>query len=148
MKKIPFLIFFITVLSTSAVFAQKKIVKTEEAPLPVGPYSQGVIANGFFFGAGQTGVDPKTRKLVEGGIEQETTQTLENIKAVLKAANLDLTNVVNATVYLKDMNDFAKMNAIYGKYFSTNPPARTTISIVSLPGGANVEIAVVAVLKK
>lgn len=148
MKKIPFVLIFIAILSTSDLFAQKKIIKTDEAPSPIGPYSQGVVANGFFFVAGQIGVDPKVRQLVSGGVEQETVQIMENIKSILKAANLDLTHVVNTTIYVKDINQFAKVNEIYGKYFTGDYPARATIGVANLPGGANIEIAVVALLKK
>lgn len=147
MKKILFLALFLTAAGTMIGFAQKKIIKTDEAPVPIAPYSQGVVANGFLFVAGQVGLDPKTRQLVPGGMEAETVQIMENIKAILKAANLDLTQVVNTTIYLKDISNFAKVNEIYGKYFTTDFPARTTVGVANLPGNANIEIAVVAVAK-
>ena len=147
MKKILFLVSFLTVAGAMTGFAQKKIIKTDEAPVPIAPYSQGVVANGFLFVAGQVGLDPKTRQLVPGGLEAETAQIMENIKAILKVANLDLTHVVNTTIYLKDIGNFAKVNEIYGKYFTADFPARTTVGVANLPGGANIEIAVVAVVK-
>ncbi len=147
MKKILFTTLFLACIPTSTVFAQKRIIQTTEAPQPIAPYSQGVVANGFLFVAGQVGLDPKTRQLVTGGIEAETVQVIENIKAILKAANLDVTHVVNTTIYLKDISNFAKVNEIYGKYFTADFPARTTVGVANLPGGANIEIAVVAVMK-
>lgn len=139
---------FLVLGIVSAFSQQKEIVKTDQAPMPIGPYSQAVKANGFLFLAGQIGANPSNRKLVEGGIEAETVRVLENIKAVLFAANATLEDVVNTTIYLKDINDFAKMNAIYAKYFTSNYPARATIGVANLPGGANIEMAVVAVLPK
>lgn len=128
-------------------FAQhKEIVKTDKAPVPIAPYSQGVKSNGLLFVAGQIGLDPANRKLVEGGFETETIQIMANIKAVLEAAGCKMDDIVNTTIYMKDMNNFAKVNEIYGKYFTGNFPARTTIGVANLPGGANIEIAVVAAL--
>ncbi|AFK02991.1 endoribonuclease L-PSP [Emticicia oligotrophica DSM 17448] len=126
-------------------FAQhKEIIKTDKAPVPIAPYSQAIKSNGFVFVAGQIGLDPATRKLVEGGFEAETVRIMENIKAILEAADLKLSDVVNTTIYIKDINNFAKVNEIYGKYFTGDFPARTTIGVANLPGGANIEIAVVA----
>jgi 2-iminobutanoate/2-iminopropanoate deaminase len=96
------------------------------------------------FVAGQVGLDPKTRQLVAGGFEQETVQVMKNIEAILAAAGLGFADVVNTTIYLKDVGNFAKVNEIYGRYFTGDYPARTTVGVAALPGNANVEIAVVA----
>ena len=146
MKRI--LIISVLLISGSAVFAQKKqIIKTDAAPVPIAPYRQARKANGFIFVAGQIGPDPSTRKLVEGGVEKETHQIMNNISAVLKAAGVDLKHVVNTTIYLKDLSNFELVNKIYGTYFTGDFPARTTIGVANLPGGASIEIAVVAVAK-
>lgn len=102
-------------------------VRTEKAPLPIGPYSLAVAAGDFLFISGQGGLDPKTKTVVSGDIETQTRQTLENIKAILYAAGLSLEKVVKVTVFLKDMKDFKKMNDVYSTYFGANPPARTTV---------------------
>ncbi|MFN8356074.1 MAG: RidA family protein [Spirosomataceae bacterium] len=125
----------------------KTIVKTDKAPTPIGPYSQAVKANGFIFVAGQIGLEPTTRKLVEGGIEKETVQVLENIKAILTAAGSSLNSVVNTTIYLKDLSHFEVVNRIYATYFATEPPARATIQVANLPGGASLQMVVVALEK-
>ena len=123
---------------------EKKIVTTEKAPKAIGPYSVGVKLAQLVFTAGQAGIDPSTGKLVEGGIEAETRQTLTNIKNILEAANSGIDRVLKCTVFLKDMADFAKMNAVYGTFFTENPPARTTVQVAALPVGAIVEIDAVA----
>jgi 2-iminobutanoate/2-iminopropanoate deaminase len=122
----------------------RQVIKTDQAPVPTAPYSQAIKANGFLFVAGQVGLDPKTRQLVAGGFEQETTQVMKNIQAILAAAGLGFADVVNTTIYLKDVGNFAKVNEIYGRYFTGDYPARTTVGVAALPGNANVEIAVVA----
>ena len=134
-------------LLTFTSFAQnKEIIKTDKAPVPIAPYSQGIKANGFLFVSGQIGLNPSTRKLVEGGMEAEATQILENIRVILSAGGARMEDIVSTTVYLKDMDDFQKMNAIYGKYFTANFPTRSTVGISSLAGGANIEITVTALL--
>lgn len=135
---------FALFLSSLSIFAQKKIIKTDQAPVPIAPYSQAVEANGLIFVAGQIGLNPQTRQLVPGGFEAEATQVMENIKAILLAAGLTMDDIVNTTIYLKDVAYFQKINDIYGKYFNGNFPARTTVGVNNLPGGASVEIAVVA----
>ncbi len=125
----------------------KKIIFTDKAPKAIGPYSQAIRTESMVFTAGQAGLDPATGELVEGGIEAQTRQVLTNLKHVLEASDSDLNYVVKTTVFLKDMNDFAKMNAIYGEFFSKNPPARSTIAAAALPKGALVEIEVIALLK-
>ncbi|MGV3586678.1 MAG: Rid family detoxifying hydrolase [Adhaeribacter sp.] len=125
----------------------KKIIKTAQAPQPIGPYSQAVAANGFLFVAGQVGANPQTRQLVTESFEAEATQVLENIKHILKAAGLDFRHVVKATIYVKDIGQFAKVNEIYGKYFVSDPPARETVQVANLPGNASIEISVIATME-
>ena len=125
----------------------KKVIYTDKAPKAIGPYSQAIQTESMVFTAGQAGLDPATGELVKGGIEAETRQVLTNLKHVLEASDSGLNFVVKTTVFLKDMNDFAKMNAIYGEFFSQNPPARSTIAAAALPKGALVEIEAVAILK-
>lgn len=143
MKKNIFTLFFL--FSTVFCIAQKKVIQTDQAPAPIGSYSQAVEANGMVFVAGQIGLNPQTRQLVAGGVEAEAAQIMDNIKAILKAANLSLADIVNTTIYVKDLAHFSKINEIYGKYFEGNFPARATIGVDNLPGGAALEIAVVAV---
>ncbi|RYU94634.1 RidA family protein [Emticicia agri] len=136
-------------LSNTLVFAQnKEIVETKNAPVPIAPYSQGVKANGMLYVAGQIGLKPENRKLVEGGVEAETVQIMENIKAIVEAAGAKMEDIVNTTIYMKDIGNFAKVNELYGQYFTGKFPARTTIGVANLPGGASIEIAVIAVLPK
>ncbi|HEY6489246.1 MAG: Rid family detoxifying hydrolase [Terracidiphilus sp.] len=125
----------------------KSVIATAAAPAAIGPYSQGIRVGNLVFTAGQAALDPATGQLVPGGITEQTTRTLENLKAVLQAAGTDLTKTVKATVYLKDMNDFAAMNAVYGKYLAPEgvaAPARTTIEAARLPKDALVEIELIA----
>ena len=124
-------------------------VQTENAPAAIGPYSQAVVVNGLVFTAGQVAIDPATHKLVEGGIEEQTRQVLDNLGAVLEAAGSSLSRVVKTTVFLTYMGNFAAMNAIYAKYFDTDvPPARSTIQVADLPLGAMIEIECVATLEQ
>ena len=124
----------------------KTIIHTDKAPPAAGPYSQAVTANGFVYTAGQVGVDPATRQFSGDTIEAQTRQVLNNLVAVLEAAGCTFADVVKATVFLSDMNNFAAMNAIYGEYFQTNPPARSTVQVARLPLDAKVEIELVAAL--
>ena len=124
----------------------RKAVRTEGAPLPIGPYEQAVIAGPFVFLSGQVGIDPSAGKMAAGGVSEQTTRALENIKAVLEAAGSSLSRVVRAGVYLADMSDFSAMNEVYAKYFGDAKPARTTIAVKGLPAGALVEIDAVALL--
>ena len=125
----------------------KKIIYTDKAPKAIGPYSQAVRSEALVYTAGQVGIDPAGGELVEGGIEAQTRQVLTNLKNVLEASDSGLNFVVKTTVFLKDMNDFAKMNAIYAGFFPENPPARSTIAVAGLPKGALVEIEAVALLR-
>jgi 2-iminobutanoate/2-iminopropanoate deaminase len=122
----------------------KKIISTAQAPKAIGPYSQAVIANGFAFLSGQIALDPATMQLIEGDIAAQTEQVLKNLKAVLEACGSSLAAVVKTTVFLKDMGEFSEMNAVYGKYFSENPPARATVEAARLPRDVRVEIECIA----
>lgn len=124
----------------------KKIIHTEHAPAAVGPYSQAIVANGFVFTAGQIPLIPSEGKLIEGDVQVQTRQSLENLRAVLEAAGSNLENVVKTTVFLDSMDDFAKMNAIYAEFFGDNPPSRSAVEAARLPLGALVEIEAVALV--
>jgi 2-iminobutanoate/2-iminopropanoate deaminase len=121
-----------------------KYVSTSRAPQPIGPYSQGVIAGGFLYCSGQIALDPATGELVGGDVATQTDRVLRNLIAVLHEAKMGPENVVKATVYLADMDDFPKMNEVYGRFLGAKPPARTTIAAAGLPRGVRVEIDVVA----
>ena len=122
----------------------KQTVRTDNAPKPIGPYSQAVKTGHLVFVAGQGCMNPKTGQMERASIQSETRQVLENVKSILEAAGSSLDRVVKTTCYLADMNDFQAMNAIYAEYFSTEPPARTTIQAARLPGDIRVEIEVIA----
>ena len=122
----------------------RQIISTEGAPKAIGPYSQAVRSAGLLFLAGQIPIDPATGKLVEGDIATQTERVLENIKAILEAAGSSLERVVKTTVFLKDVNEFAAMNEMYGRYFPQNAPARSTIEAARLPRDARVEIDAIA----
>jgi 2-iminobutanoate/2-iminopropanoate deaminase len=122
----------------------RRIIKTGEAPQAIGPYSQAVVAGGLVFASGQIPLDPATGELVEGSIAEQTEQVLRNLSALLEAAGTGLDRVVKTTVFLADMNDFAAMNEVYGRYFSEEPPARSTVQAARLPRDARVEIDVIA----
>ena len=121
-----------------------EVIQTDKAAAPIGPYSQAIKANGFVFVAGEKGIDPATGKIVPGGIAAETRQTLENIKNILEAAGSSLDRSVQSFVYLTDIGEFAQMNEVYARYFTVNPPGRTTVGVSALPAGARVEITVTA----
>ena len=118
----------------------KEIIATEKGPKAIGPYSQAVKANGFIFTAGQVAFDPATGQLVEGDVARQTARVFENLKAIVEAAGSSLDRAVKATVYLKDMNDFAAMNEVYARYFPANAPARSTVEAARLPRDVRVEI--------
>lgn len=122
----------------------KKIVHTDKAPQAIGPYSQAVRTEQMVYTAGQIGLDPATMEVVSGGVEAETRQVLNNLKQVLEAANSGLNYVVKTTVFLRDMADFPKMNAVYAEFFPENPPARSTIAVAALPRGVALEIEAIA----
>lgn len=125
----------------------RRIVATDGAPAAIGPYSQGVIAGGFLFTAGQIPLDPRTGQLVEGGIEPQTRQALANVLAILAAAGLGARDVVKVTLYLVDLGDYAAVNEVYGRVFDTAPPARSVVQVAALPRGARIEVEAVAALR-
>ena len=121
-----------------------EVIRDPGSAAPIGPYSQGIKAGGFVFVAGEKGIDPATGEIVEGGIEAETRQTLENVRGILAAAGATMDDVVATAVHMVNLGDFARMNAVYGEYFVANPPGRTTVGVTSLPAGAAVEITATA----
>jgi len=124
----------------------KDIVLTDRGPKPIGPYSQAVKSNGLLFVSGQVAIDPRSNDFVHGDIRQQTERALENLKGILEASGANLHHVVKTTVFLKDMNDFAAMNEVYGRFFTAAPPARSTVQVARLPKDALVEIEVIASL--
>jgi 2-iminobutanoate/2-iminopropanoate deaminase len=127
----------------------KTTVLTKEAPAPIGPYSQGIISTGdFLFTAGQIALDPKSGQIVAGDIKVQTRQVMNNITAILRQAGVTMSDVVKTTVFLKDMNEFAGMNEVYGEYFKETPPARSTVEVARLPRDVKVEIEVIAAVKR
>lgn len=121
-----------------------KQISTQNAPAAIGPYSQAIEVNGFVYASGQLPIDPATGAFPEGGVKEQTRQSLLNVKAILEEAGLALSNVVKTTVYLADMGDFAAMNEVYSKFFAQPFPARSAIAVKALPKGALVEVEVVA----
>jgi len=122
----------------------REVVSTKDAPQAIGPYSQAIKANGFVFTSGQIAIDPATQQLVAGDVATQTERVLRNLSEILEAAGSGLGKVVRSTVFLKDMNDFGAMNQVYGKYFSSSPPARSTVEVARLPKDVLVEIDVIA----
>ena len=125
---------------------KKNVIHTDMAPKAIGPYSQAIRTESMVYTAGQIGLDTVTGELIGSTVEEQTRQALTNIRNVLEAAGSSIDHVVKTTVFLKDMNDFAKMNAIYAEFFGENPPARSTIAVAGLPKGGLVEIEAVALL--
>lgn len=124
----------------------RTVVHTDKAPKAIGPYSQAIRTETMIYTAGQTGLDPATGELVAGGVEAQTRQVLTNLKHVIEAAGSSVGNVVKTTVFLTDMSDFPKMNAIYAEFFGENPPARSTVAVAGLPKGGVVEIEAVVLV--
>lgn len=124
---------------------EKKILTSEEAPKAVGPYSLGIQAGNFVFLSGQLGIDPKTGNFVEGGVGKQTEQALINLKGVLLSNNMDMSNIVKTTVFLKEIKDFPNMNTVYSAFFEDAPPARSTIQVAALPKDGLVEIEAIAI---
>ena len=122
----------------------KTIINTNNAPAPIGPYSQAVAANGLLFVSGQIPSDPKTGDIITTGITNETTMVMENIKAILTEAGIGFDQIIKTTIFLTDMQTFAQVNEVYGSYFTANFPARETVQVSALPKGVNVEISVIA----
>tara|TARA_Y100001949_G_scaffold46337_1_gene38407 strand:+ start:97 stop:477 length:381 start_codon:yes stop_codon:yes gene_type:complete len=125
----------------------KKIINTKKAPLPVGPYSQAIMVNNTLYISGQVALNPENNELIEGSVEKESYQIMENIKSILNESGLSFKNVVRSKIYLTDMNNFSKVNQVYGSYFEKGQePARTTIEVSGLPLGVGVEIDMIAVV--
>ena len=122
----------------------KKVISTSKAPAAIGPYSQAIQVGNLVFASGQIPIDPATGSFVEGGVKEQSRQSLTNVKAILEEAGLTLNNVVKTTVFLADMNDFADVNAVYAEFFSEPYPARSAVAVKALPKGALVEIEVIA----
>jgi 2-iminobutanoate/2-iminopropanoate deaminase len=125
----------------------RSAISTPEAPKAIGPYSQGIKANGFVFVSGQVAIDPTSQQVVNGDVAAQTERVIKNLSGILKAAGTSLDQVVRSTVFLKSMNDFAAMNEVYGKFFAANPPARSTVEVSRLPKDVLVEIDVIALAK-
>ena len=123
----------------------KKIIKTSDAPAPIGPYNQAILAGDTLYISGQIAINPVDSELVMDNIQEETEQVMRNLKAVLKAAEMDFSNVVKSSIFVSDMNNFAQINAVYGKYFDEETaPARETVEVANLPKFVNVEISMIA----
>ena len=123
----------------------KSVVYSDPAPEPIGPYSQAIQAGNMLFISGQIAIERSSGNIISSDIESETRQVMVNLEKILKAAGFDFSNVVKSSIFLKDMNNFPKVNAIYGEYFKTNPPARETVEVSRLPKDVNVEISCIAV---
>jgi len=135
-------------LTISGGKVEKKVVYTEKAPKPIGPYSQAIISGDFIFTAGQIPIDPKTNQVVQGDIKEQTRQVFENLKAILEEAGATFDDVVKVTVYMKDLSEFPAMNEVYSEYFKSSPPARTTVEVSRLPRDVKIEIDLIAVKKQ
>ena len=125
---------------------EKKVVVSDKAPEPIGPYSAGISTGNLIFTAGQLGIDRQTGEIVAGGIEAETRQALMNLQYILEAAGSSMQQVLKTTVFLRDMNEFGRMNAVYGEFFTVKPPARSTIQVAALPKAGAVEIEAIALI--
>ena len=137
--------FLLSLAISAMAFAQEKtVIKTSEAPAAIGPYSQAIMVGNALYCSGQIALDPATGKMVTENIQAETRQVLKNLGAVLRAAGMNYSNVVQATVYLADLNDYKTMNEIYAEFFKENPPARAAVQVARLPRDARVEIACIA----
>ena len=124
----------------------RDVIATKDAPQAIGPYSQAIRANGFVFVSGQVAIDPSTQQVISGDVASQTDRVLKNLSAILTTAGSGLEKVVRSTVFLKNMGDFAAMNEVYGRYFSTAPPARSTVEVARLPKDVSVEIDVIALV--
>ncbi len=122
----------------------KKTLYSENAPAPVGPYSQGIKAGNFIFISGQLPIDPSSNKMIEGSIEEKTHQCLKNIKAILSSEGLNFSHIVKVTIYTTDISQFSKINKVYGEYFKEDPPARAVVEVSKLPLDSDIEIEAIA----
>ena len=125
---------------------KKEVVVAEKGPKPIGPYSPGICTESYLFVSGTIGIDPTTGEFTTGGIEVQTRQALKNLASILESGNSSLANVVKTTVFMVDLSEFSKMNAIYAEFFPEAPPARSTLQVGALPAGAAVEIEAIAVV--
>lgn len=123
----------------------KKAIKTDKAPAPIGPYNQGVMAGNTLYVSGQIPLNPANGELVKGDVKEQTQMVMENLKAILREAGMDFSNVVKCSIFISDMKDFPKINEVYGGYFTETPPARETVQVAGLPLGVDVEISCIAV---
>lgn len=123
---------------------EKKVIRTDNAPAPIGPYNQAIQYGDMLFVSGQIAIDPKTGELQKGSIQEETKLVMENLKAVLVEAGMDFSNIIKSSIFIMDMGQFAEINEVYAQYFDADPPARETVQVAGLPKGVNVEISVVA----
>jgi len=140
------IIFFLSTISGGKM--EKRIIYTEKAPKPIGPYSQAVIAGNLIFTAGQIPIDPTTNQVVQGDIKEQTRRVLENLRAILEAVGSTFDDVVKVTIYMKDLNEFSAMNEVYSEYFKNSPPARTTVEVSRLPRDVKIEIDLIAIVKQ
>ncbi|TVQ16510.1 MAG: RidA family protein [Bacteroidetes bacterium] len=124
----------------------KKIINTVKAPKPIGPYNQAIMSNNTLYVSGQIPLNPATSELVKGDVQEQTRMVMENLKAILKEAGMDFGDVVKCSIFISDMKDFPKINEVYGKYFTEEPPARETVQVAGLPLGVDVEISCIAVI--
>ena len=124
---------------------KKEIIKTENAPAPIGPYNQAIKTNGTLYVSGQIALDPKSGELMLDNIEEETEMVMENLKAVVEAAGLTMENIIKTSIFISDMNNFSRINEVYGSYFEKDFPARETVEVSVLPKNVNVEISCIAV---
>lgn len=132
-------------LAATPALAQNRVISTPNSPAAIGPYSQAIMAGNTLYLAGQIAIDPATNQVKPGTIEEETKLVLDNLKAVVEAAGMTMANIVSTTVFMADLNEFPRMNAVYATYFPANPPARATVQVARLPRDVKIEIAAIAV---
>lgn len=123
---------------------EKKVIRTDNAPAPIGPYNQAIQYGDMLYVSGQIAIDPQSGDLVQGSIQDETHMVMKNLKAVLNEAGMDFSNIIKSSIFIMDMGQFAQINEVYAQYFDENPPARETVQVAGLPKGVNVEISVIA----
>ncbi len=149
--RVVFLLLF-SILSISLTISggkmEKRVIYTEKAPKPIGPYSQAIIAGNLIFTAGQIPIDPETNQVVQGDIKEQTRRVLENLRAILESVGSTFDDVVKVTIYMKDLNEFSAMNEVYSEYFKNSPPARTTVEVSRLPRDVKIEIDLIAIVKQ
>lgn len=123
---------------------EKKVIRTDNAPAPIGPYNQAIQYGDMLYVSGQIAIDPQSGDLIQGSIQDETHMVMKNLKAVLNEAGMDFSNIIKSSIFIMDMGQFAQINEVYAQYFDENPPARETVQVAGLPKGVNVEISVIA----